>query len=82
VAPRLTLLSRPGCGLCHEMRALVEKLGRELPLELVERNIDEDPALLRRYRFEIPVLLLGETELARHRTSEAELRAKLLELGR
>ena len=77
----LTLMSRPGCGLCHEMRALLERLRRELPHELVERNIADDAALLQRYATEIPVLLLGDTEVARHRISEAELRARLRQLG-
>jgi hypothetical protein len=45
--------------------------------QLVERNVHDDPELRRRYRFEIPVLLLGERELARHRVTEAELIERL-----
>ena len=74
---RLTLLTRPGCGLCHEMKVVLERVRGELPHELVERNIAVDPALMRLYATEIPVLLCGETEVARHRTSEAELRERL-----
>lgn len=81
MARSLTLLSRPDCHLCHEMRALVERLIRGTSFELVERNIEEDEALLRRYGLEIPVLVLGEDEIARHRISEAELRARLRERG-
>lgn len=81
MARSLTLLSRPDCQLCHEMRALVERLIRGTSLELVERNIEEDEALLRRYALEIPVLVLGEDEIARHSISEAELRARLRERG-
>lgn len=77
----LLLLSRPGCGLCREMHAVVERLRGEFSLELVERNIADDPALLERYAHEIPVLLLGETELARHRVAESDLRARLRALG-
>lgn len=44
---------------------------------LVERDVRADPETERRYLLEIPVLLLGETEVARHRVSEAELRARL-----
>jgi hypothetical protein len=44
---------------------------------LVERNVHDDPELRRRYRFEIPVLLLGERELARHRVTEAALVERL-----
>jgi hypothetical protein len=81
VAASLLLLSRPGCHLCHELRALVERLIRGTPIELVERNIEEDAALLRRYALLIPVLLSGDVEIARQRISEADLRARLRELG-
>jgi len=77
----LTLLGRPDCHLCHEMRALVERVIRGRPVELLERNIEEDDALLRRYALLIPVLVFGESEIARHRISEADLRARLGELG-
>jgi len=63
---RLTLLGRPDCHLCEAMLAELEPLikGRA-SVEIV--NIDEDEALLRKYMLEIPVLLHGEQELARHR---------------
>jgi hypothetical protein len=80
VGRTLVLLSRPGCGLCREMHALVDRLRGEFSLELVERNIEDDPELLRRYKLEIPVLLLGDAELARHRVALADLRARLREL--
>jgi hypothetical protein len=73
-------MTRPGCGLCREMKAVLERLRGELPHELVERNIADDPELLRRYATEIPVLLSDETEVARHRVAEAELRARLTRL--
>lgn len=77
----LTLLGRPGCHLCHEMRLLVERVIQGKPVELVGRNIEEDEALLRRYALVIPVLVFGESEIARGLISEADLRARLLELG-
>jgi hypothetical protein len=48
---------------------------------LVEVDVREDPELERRYVFEIPVLLLGDAEIARHRTTPEELRRKLTEAG-
>lgn len=63
------------------MRVLVERVIRGRPVELLERNIEEDDALLRRYALLIPVLVFGESEIARHRISEADLRARLGELG-
>jgi hypothetical protein len=71
--PRLTLLGKPDCHLCHEMRALVLRVLAARGGALIERDVREDPELERRYRHEIPVLLLGDRELARHRITEAEL---------
>lgn len=77
--PDLVLYMRPGCGLCDEARAAIDLLiadradhGRPVPM-VVERNIDEDPALHRELFDRIPVIELGSgrLELA---TSVARLR--------
>jgi hypothetical protein len=77
----LTLLGKPGCHLCEEMRRLLERVLPSFPATLVEVDVREHPDLERRYVFEIPVLLAGERELARHRLGEAELRRLLAELA-
>jgi hypothetical protein len=73
----LTLLGRPECHLCHEMRAVVEPLLGELQARLVETDIGGRGELERRYRLDIPVLLAGEVEVARHRIDAASLRERL-----
>jgi hypothetical protein len=79
-APRLTLVGKPDCHLCHEMAAVVRRvLGPTASLE--EKDMREDPDLERRYVFEIPVLLWEGREVARHRVEEAELRARLVAIG-
>lgn len=77
-ARRLTLVGKPDCHLCHEMRAVVARIVDAA--DVIERDVRDDPVLERRYVFEIPVLLLGEVEVARHRVSAAELQARLAEL--
>jgi hypothetical protein len=62
------------------MRAVAERVLVE-PTRLVERDVREDPELERRYHLEIPVLLWGDREVARHRVTEADLRRRLHELG-
>ena len=81
--PELVLYGRPGCHLCEDARVTLEAIladrrSRGLPAPaLVERSIDGDDDLERRYAFTIPVVTLGgrELELA---TSPAKLR-RLLE---
>jgi hypothetical protein len=73
----LTLVGKPGCGLCEEMRTVVERVRRGTALELLELSIEDHPDLEARYVFEIPVLLLDGQEILRYRTTEAELRQRL-----
>ena len=65
-ATRVTLYTRPGCSLCDTMRTALERLG----YEVTEVNIDDDPELTRRYRFDIPGAGRDDgTIVARHRVS-------------
>jgi hypothetical protein len=83
--PDLVLYARDGCHLCAETRATLEALladraarGLAAP-RLVERDIEADEDLHRRYAFTIPVVALGgqELELA---TSPARLRRLLADV--
>jgi len=82
--PDLVLFSRPGCHLCedaHEVLTalLLQRSAAGLPApELVERNIDLDDELQRRYAFTIPVVAVGGRELALA-TSPAKIRRLLAE---
>jgi high-affinity iron transporter len=72
----LTLVGQPGCHLCHDMRRIVDDVAGPLGFTVEERDVrDRDDWA--RYLLEIPVLLAGERELARHRTTPDEL-ARLL----
>lgn len=73
----MILLGKPDCHLCHVMEEEVSPVLAERGIRLVVRDVREDPDLLRRYRNDIPVLLEGDVELARHRITGDELRARL-----
>jgi Glutaredoxin-like domain (DUF836) len=53
----LRLLSRHGCHLCDEMKAVVEPIAAKVGSLLVIVDVDSDPALAARWGNEIPVLL-------------------------
>jgi Glutaredoxin-like domain (DUF836) len=71
-----TIYSRPGCHLCDDMKALVERvaptLGEPSAIEVVDIAADAD--LESRYGLEIPVLLVNGKTAAKYRIAEAELR--------
>jgi hypothetical protein len=74
---RLTIYSRPGCHLCEEMKAVVTRVARDLPLEVDEVDISGDPELEARYGLEIPVLIVDGRKAAKYRIDEDQLRRVL-----
>ena len=59
----LVLYGRPGCHLCDDARAALERVRRELPFDLEEVDIESDDALFKRYLERIPVVALDGEEL-------------------
>lgn len=76
-AEPLILLGKPGCHLCEVMHGVATPVAAELGLALTERDIRSDPELDALYRHDIPVLLLDGREVARHRVTAEDLRARL-----
>lgn len=75
--PAITLYGRPGCHLCAEARRLVDQLAPRYGFAVQEVDIDTDARLLARYDIVIPVVALGDRELARAPLSAALLEARL-----
>jgi glutaredoxin len=75
--PTVTLYGKPGCHLCEDARAAVERVRSERPFELEEIDISVDPVLHRRYGERIPVLALEGEELFDYAVDEAVLRDRL-----
>jgi glutaredoxin len=60
----VVLYGKPGCHLCDDARALLERAATRRRFTLSEIDIRGDPALFRLYDVRIPVLVIdGETEL-------------------
>jgi glutaredoxin len=79
--PAVTLYGKPGCHLCEEARAAVERVRAERPFELEEVDISLDPVLHRRYGERIPVLALEGEDLFDYVVDEAVLRERLDRVG-
>jgi len=76
-APRVTLYGKPGCHLCDDARAVVERVCADLGESFEEISILDDPALLDRYGEEIPVTLVDGRQHDFWRVDEQRLRAAL-----
>ncbi len=76
----VTLLTKPGCHLCDDARAIVEQVVGEVEgVVLHERSILDDEALNARYWDEIPVVLVDGAVHTIWRVDPARLRAALQE---
>ena len=73
----ITLYGKPGCHLCEDARAALERLRAERRFELEEVDVSLDPALHREYGERIPVLALDGEELFEFFVDEASLRERL-----
>ena len=73
----VTLYGRPGCHLCDDARAVLERVRASHPFRLVEVDIEADDDLLRRYLERIPVVALDGEELFELDVPEAALRQRL-----
>ncbi len=55
----VTLYTKPDCHLCEQAKADLESLQGQYPHRVVEIDINSDPALLKAYLVEIPVVQIG-----------------------
>jgi glutaredoxin len=78
--PTLTLYSRPGCHLCDDARAALERVRSRTPFSLLEVDITTDHELHRRYLERIPVVSLNGEELFEFFVDEAALEDRLYRL--
>ena len=73
--PTVILYSKPDCHLCDEASRILSDLAREIPFEWRRVNIESDPALFKRFRYEIPVIQVGDATLSWPTTPERVRRA-------
>ena len=78
-APLVTLYGRPGCHLCDDARAVLERVRATAPFRLEEVDIESDDRLLAAYLERIPVVALDGEELYDFFVDEADLGARLTE---
>jgi glutaredoxin len=73
----VVLYGRKGCCLCDDAREVLERVRRDRPFALLERDIDSDEALLRTYLERIPVVVIDGQEVFDLFIDEPELERRL-----
>ena len=79
--PHVRMYSRRRCGLCDEARAVIEAVGRTIPLDLDEVFIDGDDDLERSYGLRVPVVEVAGVEAFDFTVDAEDLTARLRGAG-
>ena len=72
--PHVIVYSRPGCHLCDEAKDAINGAGIASLFTFEELNIESDPELLRKYKYDIPVVTVDGVEAFRHRVNTDEFK--------
>jgi hypothetical protein len=73
----LTMYSKPGCHLCDDMKAAIDRIATRVPLTLRIVDITGNAQLESEYGLEIPVLLIDGHKAAKYRVDEWVLEQRL-----
>ncbi|MBL8951579.1 MAG: glutaredoxin family protein [Myxococcaceae bacterium] len=60
---QVTFYTKAGCPLCEEAEELLDEARDHLPLEIEKLDILRDDALFQRYRYRVPVIRVGNTDV-------------------
>ena len=70
----LVVVSREGCGLCHDMLQALATLERDRTIpEVKVVDVDSDPELARQFGLKVPVLLLDGSVICHYTLNSNEL---------
>ena len=75
--PIVTVFGKPGCHLCEEAKAAVERVRGRRSFDLREVDVTLDPVLHREYGERIPVIALDGEELFDYFVDEGVLVERL-----
>ena len=71
---QLIVYYREGCHLCEQVVASLFELQAELKYEIIQIDIDDDPALQKKYDVDVPVVMFNDEVIFYHFFDETELR--------
>lgn len=75
--PTLLIYGRRDCHLCDVAKEVVRSLRARVDFDVVERDVDDDPAWRAAYGEEVPVGFVGERKVFKYRVDPAGLEKAL-----
>ena len=76
--PEIHVYGKPGCSLCDEALELLDDTSARFSFVVRRHNILEDVALFEKYRYRVPVVVIGGIERLELRFDLQELEAALI----
>jgi glutaredoxin len=77
----VTVYARPGCHLCEQALAVVERVRVRVPFELEQRDIETDDRWFKAYLERIPVVAIDGQERFELFVDEAAFELELRRIG-
>ena len=77
MSARVTLYAKPGCHLCEDARAVIERVCADLGTSYDEVDVTTSPDLMDTYGEQIPVTFVDGRQHDFWRVDEARLRSAL-----
>jgi len=74
---QVTLYSKPGCHLCDDAKAVIDRVRARHAFDLIVKDIRADANDFAQYQYAIPVITVNDNEIARYRLSEGQLERAL-----
>jgi hypothetical protein len=78
----VVIYGRPGCHLCDDAVAIIERVRVRLPFALEQRNIEADDGLFKRYLERIPVVEIDGEEAFELFVDEQQFERRLSRVDR
>jgi glutaredoxin len=75
--PLVTLYTRAGCCLCDDAKRVLLQARRSTDFDYEEYDIDGDPALVRLYNDEVPVIAINRVKAFKYHLDMNEFLKKL-----
>ena len=77
---QIEILTKKDCGLCDDVKEIVERVLPDFPATLTMIDIESNSDLLKKYKEKIPVIRINGKENFVYKVKEITLRKKLEKL--